>query len=189
MKVLLVRTNWFKPAALVIALMTWSKVSHAALLGNDLVLYDASETRGYVDFDSKIIKDKSGKKIEVPRTLYDLGNQKVIVYDVPMDDEAGWKYALSQRYEKYDWKGIAGWNPFFKSNDPKSVYCFELVLQTLLKQKAINGFELTDELVGKLKDKLYEKPIDSDDIFVLMEKCNLKPIYDGKAKNYFEPLR
>jgi hypothetical protein len=189
MKILLVRTNWFKPVAVLISLMTWSKVSHAALLGNDLVLYDASETRGYVDFDSKEVKDKDGNKIKVPRTLYDLKNQKVIVYDVPMDDELGWKYALSQRKESYDWKGIWGWNPIFKSNDPKSVYCFELVLQTLLTQEFINGIKLTQDLVGDLRNKLYQKPIDSDDIFMLMERCNLKPIYDGKAKNYYEPLR
>lgn len=189
MKVLLVRTNWFKPVAVLIAVMTWSKVSHAALLGNDLVLYDASESRGYVDFDTKKIKDKDGNRMTVPRTLYDLKNQEVMVYDVPMDDEKGWEYALSLRYERYDWKSIWGWNPFKGFNDPQAVICFELVLQTLLKQEVINGVELTEALVGKLKDKLYEKRIDSDDILVLMEKCNLKPIYDGKAKNYFEPLR
>ena len=174
MKVVLVRTNWFNPKAWAISLFTWSKITHAAFLARDnMFLYDASEARGNVDYG---------------KTLLEVGNQKIIVYDVPCDDERAWKYLLAKRGSKYDYKGIMGWIPFLNSNDPQTVYCFELVLQTLLEQEELNGFK-TRDVASDLLAKLFRRPIDSDDIFVLMERLRLNPIYDGRAKNYMEPLK
>lgn len=174
MKIVLVKINWFNPKSWVIGLFTWSKISHAGFLTkNSDMLYDASESRGNVDY-GKMLKE--------------LGNQKIIVYDVPCDDERAWEYLLAKRGTAYDWKGIMGWTPFFGSNDPQTVYCFELVLQTLLEQEELNDFK-TRDVASDLQSKLFRKPIDSDDIFILMERLRLNPIYIGKAKNYYEPLK
>lgn len=173
MKVVLVRINWWKPKSWIIGLFTWSKISHAGFLTKEQQLYDASESRGNVDYG---------------KTLKELGKSKIMVYDVPLDEDRAWKYLLDKRKTKYDWKGIMGWLPFFASNDPQTVYCFELVLQTLLEQDELNGYD-TNEIAMDLKAKLFKKPIDSDDIFILMERIRLNPIYDGRAKNYFEPLK
>lgn len=174
MKVVLVKANWLNPKAWLITLFTWSKITHAGFLTKtEDQLYDASESRGNVDYG---------------KTLKELGNVKIYVYDVPCDDKRAWDYLLSKRGVKYDWKGIMGWMPFFASNDPATVYCFELVLQTLLEQPILNGYE-TDYIARDLKQKLFKKPIDSDDIFVLMERLRLNPVYYGKAKNYLPLLK
>jgi len=173
MKVVLVKSNIWNPKQMVISLFTWSKVCHAALLFNNTYrLYDASESRGDVDYG---------------KTLEQIKNQKIIVYDIPESEEAAKKYALLKRGTKYDWKGIMGWVPFFSSNDPQTVYCFELVLQTLLTMSHINGFA-TDRVAGDLRQKLFKKPIDSDDIFILLERCQLHPVFEGKAKDYLGKL-
>lgn len=174
MKVVLVKIKWWNPKQAVIGLFTWSKICHAGFLTKtEDQLYDASESRGTVDYG---------------KTLKQLKNQKIYVYDIPCDDDRAWKYLLAKRHTKYDWKGIAGWFPFLPSNDPHTVYCFELVLQTLLEQDELNGYK-TKDIATDLLAKLFRKRIDSDDIFVLMERLRLNPIYYGKAKNYFEPLK
>ena len=175
MKVVLVRVNWFNPKSWTIGLMTWSKICHAGILTKTGdMLYDASESRGYVDYG---------------KTLKEINNSKIIVYDVPIEkEERAWNYLLAKKGVAYDWKGILGWLPFFPSNDPQTVYCFELVLQVLLDQESI-GVYRTDAIARDLKEKLFSKPIDSDDIFILMERLRLNPIYQGKAKNYYEPLK
>ena len=76
-----------------------------------------------------------------------------------------------------------GWFPFLASSDPQTVYCFELVLQTLLSSPTINGRK-TDVIAVDLRNKLFRKPIDSDDILVLLERACLTPIFIGKAKDY-----
>lgn len=169
MKVVLFNINWLNPKQIVIGMFSWSKVCHTGLLfNNEYRLYDASESRGTVDWN---------KHIEC------WGKQKIVVYDIPEDETEAKKYALAKKGTKYDWKGIMGWTPFFGSNDPQTVYCFELVLQTLLTLKTINGFN-TEEIAPDLRAKLFKKPIDSDDIFILMERARLNPSYSGKAKDY-----
>lgn len=169
MKVILVNVNFLNPKQCIIGLMTWSKVCHAALLFNGMDrVYDASESRGNVAYG---------------KTLKELGKQKITVYDIPEDETEPKKYALNKLNTKYDWKGIMGWTPFFNSNDPQTVYCFELVLQTLLTMPKINGID-TKEIAGDLRQKLFQKPIDSDDIFLLMERCQLTPVYIGMANKY-----
>lgn len=169
MKVILLKINWLNPKQLVIGAFSWSKVCHAGLLfDGETKLYDASESRGTVDYN-KDIKQFKG--------------QQIIVYEIPEDECDAKKYALSKRYTKYDWKGIMGWFPFLASNDPQTVYCFELVLQTLLGMDTINGYK-TKEIAPDLQAKLFKKTIDSDDIFTLLERARLTPIYQGKAQNY-----
>lgn len=169
MKVVLFKTNFWNPKQFAISLMTWSKVTHAGLLFDGIDrLYDASESRGNVDFNKHIQEFK---------------NQQIIVYEIPEPEYDMQRYALSKKGIKYDWKGIMGWFPFLASNDPQTVYCFELVLQTLLSSPTING-RPTDVIGIDLRNKLFKKPIDSDDILVLLERACLTPIYIGKAKNY-----
>jgi len=119
MKVVLFKTNFWNPKQFAISLFTWSKITHAGLLfeGEDR-LYDASESRGNVDFN-KPIKD-------------------------------------------------------FKK---------QLVLQTLLSSPTINGRK-TEVIAVDLRNKLFRKPIDSDDILVLLERACLTPTFIGKAKDY-----
>lgn len=167
MKVVLFKINWFNPKQAIIGLFSWSKVCHAGLLLNDDDrLYDASEGRGTVDWN---------------KSINAFGNQEIIVYDIPEQDDKPKDYALSKLGTKYDWKGIMGWAPFLASNDPQTVYCFELVLQTLLNYGTING-HVVSLIAPDLMAKLFKKPIDSDDIIILMERARLSPIYQGKAK-------
>ena len=171
MKVVLFKTNFWNPKQFAISLFTWSKITHAGLLFEvqaDDRLYDASESRGNVDFN---------------KPIKDFKNQQIIVYEIPELEFDMKKYALSKRGVKYDWKGIMGWFPFLASNDPQTVYCFELVLQTLLSSPTINGRK-TDVIAVDLRNKLFRKPIDSDDILVLLERACLTPTFIGKAKDY-----
>jgi len=169
MKVVLFKTNFWNPKQFAISLFTWSKITHAGLLfeGEDR-LYDASESRGNVNFN---------------KPIQDFKKQQIIVYDIPEPEFDMMKYALSKRGIKYDWKGIMGWFPFLASNDPQTVYCFELVLQTLLSSPTINGRK-TDVIAVDLRNKLFRKPIDSDDILILLERAQLSATYTGKAKDY-----
>ena len=169
MKVVFFKSNFFNPKALLISVITWSKITHAALLfhGEDRI-YDASESRGNVDYN---------------KPLKDFKNKKIIVYDIPEDEKLYKQYALSKKGVKYDWKGIMGWFPFLASNDPQTVYCFELVMQTLLSQPTLNGFP-TKEIAEDFRKKLFKKPIDSDDILILLERAQLTATYTGKAKDY-----
>jgi hypothetical protein len=172
MRIVLFKISWWNVKQLVIGLFSWGKVCHAALLFKDETrLYDASESRGTVDWNKE---------------LKEFGRQPVIIYEVPEDGTDAKKYALDKKGTKYDWKGIMGWTPFFGSNDPQTVYCFELVLQTLLLGlPTINGYAI-GHLAPDLMDKLFKKPIDSDDIFILMERARLTPIYQGQARNFIE---
>ena len=83
MKVVLFKTNFWKPKQFVISLFTWSKITHAGLLfeGEDR-LYDASESRGNVNFN---------------KPIQDFKNQQIIVYDIPEPEFDMMKYALSKR--------------------------------------------------------------------------------------------
>ena len=172
MKVVFFKANFFNPKALLISAITWSKITHAALLFNgEDRLYDASESRGNVDYNKSII---------------DFKNQKIIVYDIPEDEKIYKQYALSKKGVKYDWKGIMGWFPFLASNDPQTVYCFELVMQTLLTQDTLNG-KPTKEIAEDFRKKVFKKPIDSDDILILLERAQLTASYIGKAKDYERP--
>jgi hypothetical protein len=170
MKVVLLKINWFSPKQAVIGLFSWSNYCHAALLFNgERCIYDASESRGDVNWG---------------KSLVELGKQKIVVYDIPDDETPYREYALKKLGTKYDWKGISGWIPFLPSNDPKTVYCFELVLQTLiLAADGLNGKKI-NKIAWDLKDKLFKKPIDSEDIFILLERAELDPVYEGTAKHY-----
>lgn len=171
MRIVLFKIRWTNIKQVFIGLFSWSKICHAALLfKGQSRLYDASESRGTVDWNKLIIE---------------YGKQPIIVYEIPEDEADAKTYALNKKGTKYDWKGIMGWTPLFGSNDPQTVYCFELVLQTLLTYKTINGYE-TDKIAPDLQNKLFKKPIDSDDIFVLMERARLNPIYQGQAVNFIE---
>lgn len=169
MRIVLFKVNFFNPKQLLIALFTWSKVCHAGILfKGKKKIYDASESRGNVDWN---------------KDIQEWNEQQVIVYEIPEDEIEAKKYALDKRGTRYDFKGIMGWFPFLASNDPQTVYCFELVLQTLLTFKTINGHK-TKEIAGDLRQKLFKQPIDSDDIYVLMERSRLNPVYQGMAKDY-----
>jgi hypothetical protein len=176
MRLALVRASVTRPKSWIIALFTWSGFSHAGFITktNDQ-LFDASESRGNVDYGA---------------FLKDLKNQKIVVYDVPCNDDKVWDYLLAKRKVNtgYDWKGILGWFPGLGSNDPTTVYCFELVLQALLAQEELNGYK-TKDIAPDLLAKLFRKPIDSEDILILMERLQLNPIYKGKAQNYMQALR
>lgn len=169
MKIVFFRISWLNIKQIIIGAFSWSKICHTGLLFNgEKRLYDASESRGTVDWNKE---------------LGTFGKQEITIYHIPEDATKAQEYALAKRGTKYDWKGIMGWTPLFGSNDPQTVYCFELVLQTLLTLKTINGFS-TEEIAPDLRAKLFRKPIDSDDIFILMERAQLNPVYQGKAKDY-----
>lgn len=169
MKVVLFKIGWTNPKQALIGLFTWSSYCHAGLLfKGEYKVYDASESRGTVDYNKHI---------------RDWGKQKITVYEIPEEETKFKNYAIQMKGTKYDWKGIAGWFPFLASNDPKTVYCFELVLQTLLSGTKINGFS-TKAIGGDLRQKLFKKPIDSDDIFILMERAQIRPCYEGIAAEY-----
>lgn len=171
MRIVLFKISWWNVKQLVIGLFSWGKICHAALLfKNETRLYDASESRGTVDWN---------------KDLKEFGRQQVIIYEIPEDESDAKTYALNKKGTKYDWKGIMGWTPFFGSNDPQTVYCFELVLQTLLTLSTINNYPV-NHIAPDLMAKLFQKPIDSDDIFVLMERARLNPIYQGQARNFIE---
>jgi hypothetical protein len=171
MKVVLFRIGWLNIKQVIIGLFSWSKICHAALLfKGEQRLYDASESRGTVDWN---------------KNLRDFGKQQITVYEIPEDESDAKIYALNKKGTKYDWKGIMGWVPLFGSNDPQTVYCFELVLQTLLSMPKINGQNI-ERIAPDLCAKLFKKPIDSDDIFILMERARLHPIYQGEARNFIE---
>lgn len=198
MKVVLFKINWWNPKQAAIGLFTWSKVSHSALLPDSIkklfdkafkdYLLDASESRGNVNWHSK--RDGSLK------SLQEFGGQKIIVYQIPEDENISnpkrlppIDYALSKIGYKYNWKGIMGWLPFLKTNDASTVYCFEYVLQTLMQFETINNRTIDElDFDFEIRKKLYRKPIDSDDIFVLLESAGLAPIYQGRADKYDESI-
>lgn len=169
MRVVLFKINWLNPKQAFIGAITWSNYCHTGLLFDKdpiPLVYDASESRGNVDYNKHITEFEND----------------IIVYEIPENETLPYKYAIAKRYEKYDWKGIMGWFPFLGSNSPNTVYCFELVLQTLFRFKTISGYHTGDS--KDLKDKLYKKPIDSEDILILLERAGLNPVYRGKAKGY-----
>lgn len=169
MRVVLFKINWWNIKQLIIGAFSWSKVCHAALLfKNEQRLYDASESRGTVDWNKQLVE---------------FGRQQVIIYDIPEDETDAKKYALDLKGTGYDWKGVMC-SPF-NSNDAQTCYCFELVLQTLLSLPTINGYPV-ERIAKDLLPKLFKKFVDSDDIFVLMARARLNPIYQGQAKNFIE---
>lgn len=188
MKVILFNINWLNPKQAIIGLFTWSGDCHSGLLFDTVedqyknILFDASESRGNVNWQRN--KDKSLKSIQ------EFKNQRIRVYEIPENENINntssispKQYALNMIGLPYDWKGIAGWLPFFGSNNARTVYCFELVLQTLLQFPSINNIPVSRLDMG-LREKLFKKPIDSEDIELVFARAGLNPIYEGKAKNY-----
>jgi hypothetical protein len=101
MRVVLFRINWWNIKQATIGLFTMSKVCHTGLLlKKNKNLLDASESRGNVDWH---------------KPIKDFGNQKIIVYEIPEDDELALtskispkEYALSKIGYKYKLEGDNG---------------------------------------------------------------------------------
>lgn len=168
MQVVLFKSRWYRPKDILISLFTFSNYVHAGLiLSNGENILDASESRGNVDY-GKFLSEHESRQIEV----YDLG-----------PNIKAHNYALIMIGSKYDWKGVIGWP--FGWNDPKTVYCFEFVLQVMQRFNTING-ESVAKIFSEtgLDRKLNTSKIDSEDIVLVLSRAGLKPVYEGRADGF-----
>ena len=115
MKVVLFKYKWTSIISLLIAIVTGSVYTHAALIVEGC-LYEATEDKG---------------EVINTRKLSDFGKREVVVFDLPDPDMFGRVWAKAQVGRKYDWKGVFGW--LLSNEDRKKFYCFEYAYFTIQK--------------------------------------------------------